>query len=681
MTSQGPPVRPLRPDQEGAAAAPMGPVIIEGGGGTGKTHTVAARIAIALKGGMSPDRIACFTPSTGGGWDIRDRVALFLDGYAAARGFFSGTFQRFALQLLRTGGAEVLGRSPAISVWQRDETIDFIVHRLGGNRRNRKGVHDEARRILDWRRLNQGRLPDQRLPPDRREWTDIMDGYEEELVAGNGVDWGNVVLLANDAMGRDPQFRNAVGPDRYSLLLVDDCQDIVPSEYTLARSLTGRERSITIAVGPNQSVRMAEGADDRLAEIFRLDHPGVNNRRFQLVINHRATQELGKSLTRLVSSPSLGCLTGEGERHAFLRSGLRVGGRPAPMEAPVLRTFEGRAADMYRHIIDGIGELEGRGYASGDIAIIYQDDDVLDAMRPLLLGRGIPYTVLGRRPVDRDRDRDVRCITGLLRCLLNPRDYSAFRSAACIGPQLEWNGLDPDVAMDLRRMASTENISVVQAARRQGANPLIEADVRAGLRFFADALDELRNMSRDPSVNAHDLCSRAASLLEDAQGPLHPPGKSFPVTDLLERARIFSIVARGRPAQHNLERELTRFLDHIDGEMGDQPLAPEPGSPFPRGQRLTLAHVDAARGLEWPVVWAVDMSDHILPGAAAMRDERLMRQAQRRFYVLVTRARNQLIFCHLIRSGPTQDTKPSPFLEPIGDLLRHETVPAPTPRR
>ena len=187
----------------------------------------------------------------------------------------------------------------------------------------------------------------------------------------------------------------------------------------------------------------------------------------------------------------------------------------------MLRAFEGRAADMYRHIIDGIGEFTGRGYALEDIAVIYQDGAVLDGMRPLLLSRGMRYKVLGGKPVD--RDRNVRCITGLLRCLLNPRDFSAFRSAACVSPHLGWTGLDPDVAMDIRWMASVENVSVIQAARRQGANPFIDPDLRAGLRFFADALDELRNMFREPSTSAHDLCSRAVSLLEDAQGPPHSP--------------------------------------------------------------------------------------------------------------------------------------------------------------
>ena len=165
MIYSKPPVTPLRRDQQFAAAAPLGPVIIEGGGGAGKTRTIGARIAISLKGGMSPDRICCFAPSTGGGRDVRRRVALFMEENEADQRFFSDGFQRFALQLLRSGGAEVLGRARAISVWQRDETLDFIFRRLGGNEGNRRAVPGESRRILAWHRLNQARFPDQRIPP------------------------------------------------------------------------------------------------------------------------------------------------------------------------------------------------------------------------------------------------------------------------------------------------------------------------------------------------------------------------------------------------------------------------------------------------------------------------------------------------------------------------------------
>ena len=56
------------------------------------------------------------------------------------------------------------------------------------------------------------------------------------------MDQGNVVLLANDGLERDPQFRNAVGPDRYQLVLVDDFQDISLPEYTLPRRVTGLGR-------------------------------------------------------------------------------------------------------------------------------------------------------------------------------------------------------------------------------------------------------------------------------------------------------------------------------------------------------------------------------------------------------------------------------------------------------
>ena len=679
MTTQNPLVRPLSRDQQRPATAPMGPVIIEGGGGTGKTHTIAARIAIALKGGEDPGRIACFTFGTAGYIDIRRRVGQFLDGNDAARRFFCGTPQQFALRLLRSGGAVAVGRSSAFSAWQRDETIDWIATQLGVNRRNRRRVFAEAQRMLDWHRLNQAGYPDKRILPERADWRDIMAEYENELAVGNAVDQGNVALLASQALEKDPQFRDAAGRDRYRLLVVDDFQNCAPVEYDLFRLLTGTERSITLAVNPNECVRMAEGADDRLLEVFRLDHPGVTENRYRLRINHRTTEELGKATNRIMNTPTLGHLTKDTEKDIFVRSGMLVGGRRLPMATPVLRSFEGRAADMYQHILDGTDAFVEQGYALEDIAIIYQDYSILDEMRPLVLSRGMRYTVLGGKPGD--RDPDVRSIIGLLRCLLNPRDYAAFRSAACVNPHLEQRWLDPDVTIGIRRIVFGENVTLVQAARSQGGNRLFSSEVREGLRFFVNAQDELRMMMRDPSVDVDGLCSRAVALLKEAQGPLHALRQKSQVDQLVKLAKLVPYLRGQRGRQHDPETEMLEFLDLIEQESDRGRLAAEQHNPFDAQPGVTFSSVEAAQGLEWPIVWAVGVSDHILPGAAAAVDERRMREAQRLFYVWATRACDRLIFCHLVRSGPTQDAKPSAFLTLIGDLLSYEVIPAPAPRR
>ena len=671
------PVTPLRSDQQLAAMAPMGPVLIHGGAGTGKTHTIAARIAIALKNGEQPSRIACITHSTGGGRDIMQRVMKFLPGNPSAPRFFSGTTLWFALGLLRFKGAQVLGRSPAFSLWQRDEALELFAVLLGANRRNRRSVYAEAERLWDWYLRAQAGGTDERTPPERAEWIDVVNRYGAEKLHQNAVDRGDVVPLMIQALEKDKQFRATVGRDRLKCLLVDDFQNITPVEYQFLCLLTGPEQGITIAVNPNQGGRMSQGGDDRLLEIFRLGHPRVRDNTVHLTINHRATKVLGKAITRITDDPRMPHLAREDD--VFFRTNISVGGRSMPPETPLLRTFEGRPADMYNHILDGSEEFVEQGYALKEIAVVFQDDSILDDMRPLALSRGIPYTVLGGKP--RALDRDIRCLTGLLRCLLNPSDFNAFRSGVCVDPHLDHQWLDANVALATRRIAAHENISLAQAARRQSDNPLLDTDARMGLRFFADTHDDLNRMLRDPSTHAYDLCRRAVTLMKEAQGSAHPLEQKAQMERLLGMARVMSRRTDHGRGQHDPRQELLQLCDAIGGEVNVDPLGSENSDPFGLNPGITFTTVEASQGLEWAIVWVVGASDHLLPGTVSPENERKMREAQRHFYVMATRARNLLIFCHAVRSGPTQDAKPSPFLVPIGDILRYEVIPPPAPRR
>ena len=430
MTTESP-VAPLDRYQQQAATAPIGPVLILGGAGTGKTHTLAARIAIAVKGGEGLFSITCLTHSTGGGYAIQERVKGFLPEHDSPGWFFAGTPQEFAMALLRSKGAQVLGMSPHFTVWPRSGAQEFIAFLLGANPRNRKRLHAEAGRILDWLWLNLAGYPDEPTPPDRPEWRGAVEKYQEELRRQNAVDRGVVVPMVNRALESDLEFRNTVRLERCRYLLVDDYQNITPAEYTMLRSLT-------IAVNPNECVRLRDGADDRLLEICRLDHPGMHQNTYSLRVDHRATPPLLEAKTRISNDPVLRHL--QGEDNVTPRSAVRFGERWATPPPPALLEFEGRPTDMYKYIFDGTQEFLPQGYAFEDIAVVFQDASILDQMRPLALSRGIPFTVLGveRQP----RDRDVRCITGLLRSLLNPHDSAAFRNAACANPHLDrqWPG-------------------------------------------------------------------------------------------------------------------------------------------------------------------------------------------------------------------------------------------------
>ena len=311
----GPPVTPLDPYQRPAAMAPIGPVLILGGAGTGKTHTLAARIAIAVKGGEDPFSITCLTHSTGGSYDILERVKRFLPEHDSPGRFFAGTPQEFAMARLRSRGAQVLGRSPHFTVWPRSDAQEFIAFLLGANPRNRKRLHAEAGRILDWLWLNLAGYPDECTPPDRPEWRGAVEKYQEEMLRQNAVDRGVVVPLLNRALESDLAFREAVRLERCRYLLVDDYQNITPAEYTMLRLLEGPERSLTIAANPNECVRMGAGADDRLLEICRQDHPGMYQNTYSLRIAHRATPPLNEAKNRITNDPAPAPFARRGQYH------------------------------------------------------------------------------------------------------------------------------------------------------------------------------------------------------------------------------------------------------------------------------------------------------------------------------------------------------------------------------
>ena len=671
------PVTPLRSDQLEPATARAGPVLILGGAGAGATHTVAARIAVWLKQGVDPSQITCLTHSAGGGDDIRRRVRDFLPDEGPSLGIYTGTPQQLALYLLRLGGMEVLGRSGDFTVWQRDEALALLAELLAANGRKRGRIDPEARRMLEWHRLNRAGFTGEGIPPGSPDWPDLAAMYQAEKERQNVVDQGDLAPLATLAVERDRVFREGVAWSECRHLLIDGLQDLALAEYRMLSLLAGPERSITVAANPNACVLTGDYTDYRVLEAFQNDFPEVDEYVYQLRMNLRSTAAIGKAANLMSHDPVMGGLSGD--RHRYFRTNRRVGTKSLPMVPPALLVFEGRPADMYRYIFDRTEQFVEQGYALEHIACVYQDPSVLDHLRLLAVSRGLPYTVLGGEP--RAWDRDARRITGLLGSLLNPHDLVAFRIAASPDPRLEPPWLDPMVAVRIAGMARELGADLVQAAGRYCRNPLIDAGLRRGLEWFVDAWQNLDRMLGEPFTGVHDICRRAVFLLEEAQGAAHPVRSKFQVQRLLALSGREPVLSDPQPGPQEAREALREFLDSVHPEINGDPLSGENADPCGPSRGLTLTTVAASRGLEWPVVWAVGVSDHILPGNVPATDQGRMRAAQSLFYVWSTRARDVLTYCHATRSGPERDARLTRFLEPVGELMTPEVVPPPNPRR
>src|SRR5947209_9913503 len=123
----------LNPQQFAAASFGNDPLLIVAGAGTGKTNTLAHRVAYLIATGVNPSRILLLTFTRRAAKEMARRVENILasvDRKGASAGAVSGkiwhgTFHAIANRLLRLH-AQPMGLSETFSVLDRSDAEDLL---------------------------------------------------------------------------------------------------------------------------------------------------------------------------------------------------------------------------------------------------------------------------------------------------------------------------------------------------------------------------------------------------------------------------------------------------------------------------------------------------------------------------------------------------------------------------
>ena len=699
MITRPTPMRTLDDEQRAAAEAPEGPVIILGGAGAGKTETLVARIAALLRNGAPPHTICCLSTSSVGAADMERRLSrLPQDGEdirrlsthisederrrvqvlrriaERAQGIYVGTLHQHAAHYLRTVGADDLRISPHFTIWddrQAKRCIAECARELPGVGRPSARDIDE---IFRWYTLNRSQGPvDLELPAQAGFWHELIGLYGAAKRSQGVLDRDDLIAMTTRSLDQNRDLREVWNATFTRHLLVDTFQDITPRQYGMLRLLVGPTRSVTIATDPDQSICMEQGARRNLVERFGLDHRQASIHR--LLSNHRGSETLSQVATTLVDRlEALG--------------GNRLAAGPSGGPAPRLLVTEGPSQFLYNVVLDTAQEMGDPGYilepldqpawagayAWEDIAVIFPRGNSIPEMLGGLFSRRIPFQMLGDTGLV--LDGDGRRIAALLTCLLNPWDLNAFSVAAATDARSGPNGLDSRVSRRILGISRDQDIDLVQAAERHVKRSSERSSHHQDLSYLISAVRSLGEMIEEPEVGLPDLCRRAHGLLVDARGGTGRP------TPEPQMARLLTL-SESTPRRPNekLIGHLARFLDLLSPALHPyrRPLENDRVSGGHRG--MTLTTIEAARGLQWKVVFVMDASDHVIPGDIGPDDGEKWEQQQRAFYVATTRAADLLFYCFSRQSGRGHDARPSRMLEVLGDQLVHEVVwPAPVPR-
>jgi len=246
----------LNPAQCAAAVHGNAPLLIIAGAGTGKTNTLAHRVAQLILNGVRPERLLLLTFSRRAAQELSRRsqaiVASALKsvspGTPAARLTWAGTFHSVANRLLRQYAAQ-LGLEPGFGVMDRGDSADLLDvarHELGYSGQDRRFPRKDTCLAIYSHCVNTQRPLEETLGeafPWCMEWEGelktLFCKYVDTKLAQQLLDYDDLLLYWHTLMQNNDLARDV--ESRFDHVLVDEYQDTntLQAEILLALKPSG----------------------------------------------------------------------------------------------------------------------------------------------------------------------------------------------------------------------------------------------------------------------------------------------------------------------------------------------------------------------------------------------------------------------------------------------------------
>jgi DNA helicase-2/ATP-dependent DNA helicase PcrA len=611
----------LNPEQHAAATHGDGPLLIVAGAGTGKTMTLAARVAHLIRSGVPPERILLLTFSRRAARAMLARAAHLTAGPDAER-VWGGTFHAVANRLLRLAGRP-LDLSPDFTVLDQADAADvmnLIREDLGFAARDRRFPRKDTLAAIYSRTVNAGeKLGDvvARHYPWCRDDLDpireVFRAYTERKRAQNVLDYDDLLLFWKALV-----TSSATGPPlagRFDHVLVDEYQDTNALQADILEGLRppGTPRNLTVVGDDAQAIYGFRAATVRNILEFPERFEGTTIVRLEQ--SYRSIPPiLAASNAVIARSP---------QRHEKTLWSARRGDR-----RPTLRTCLDEAeqcdvvcATILAHREEGV-PLQRQ-------AVLFRAAHHSDLLEVELARRNIPFVKYGGLKFL--ETAHVKDALALLRVLENPRDeVSWFRVL-----QLP-DGMGPATA---RRLIDE------LAVRDEGQDPrepLVNLLTRP-VHVPAAAVDGVQEL-RDALADCLDegTAPPAAQLerLRTFLGPVFARRYEAPAARLRDLEQL-ELLATEHAERGRFLAELTLDPPSSTSDLAGPPLLDE--------DWLVLSTIHSAKGLEFDVVHVIHAADGMIPSDMATGDDDEIEEERRLLYVALTRARDALHVTHPLR--------------------------------
>ncbi|WP_375401761.1 ATP-dependent helicase [uncultured Amnibacterium sp.] len=376
----------LDDQQRAAATALHGPVCVLAGAGTGKTRTIAHRIAYGVATGVyPPKRVLALTFTTRAAGELRARLrGMAVDGI---EGVSTRTFHAAALAQLNhfwpqllSGQVPQLLESKARLVAQAAEVLHLtldqpVLRDVAAEIEYRKS---SALTLQQYAALD--RPAPGRLDPDRV--LALQELYETLKEERRAIDFEDVLLATAGMIESEPAVAAEVR-EQYRFLTVDEYQDVSPVQQQLLDAWLGRRDDLCVVGDASQTIYSFAGASPDYLLRFADHHPGAQVLRLER--NYRSVPHVLSAANALMA----------GRRGAIV---LRpAAARTEAREAPVTVKRYATEAEEARGIAAEVRAAIDAGTRADGIAVLYRVNSQAAALEAAFADAGLPVTTRGSR--------------------------------------------------------------------------------------------------------------------------------------------------------------------------------------------------------------------------------------------------------------------------------------------
>ena len=602
-------------DQKKAITHKDGPAMVLAGPGSGKTLVITYRVKWLIEyAGVNPSNILVITFTRAAAGEMKKRFRQF-EGCNDAPVMF-GTFHSVFFMILRYAY-----RFTGNNIIKEELKRRFIKEMVEEKELELEDESDFISGVLGEISYVKGEMISLSLYHSSNcadeLFADIYQGYEKKLREQQLLDYDDMLVFCYELLKERPDILS-MWQKRFRYILIDEFQDINRIQYEIIKMLAGKEKNLFIVGDDDQSIYRFRGAKPEIMLGFEKDFPNVE--KIALGVNYRCSEEIVESAGRLVSHNTKRF---EKDFHAWR-------GSKVPVVYRQLQTVGEECAD----IINGIRFYQKKGIPLEEMAVIFRTN----TQPRLLVGRLMEYNIPFQM-------RDVlpnifehwiaANIIAYLKLAAGARDRSLFLQV-----------MNRPKRYISRKMLTDATVDFDSLKRQT-----------FGRKWLYEKIDKLEmDLYLLNKMEPYAAISYIRSgigyeeyLTEYAQFRRMNP------EDLWE---VLNQIQESARDCHTLEE----WFDYIEAYGQELKKQIEAGKSEEKGG-VTLTTMHSSKGLEYEVVFIMDINEGITPHKKAIKEADL-EEERRLLYVALTRAKTYL-FLYSVKELFQKEAKISRYIGEI----------------